>query len=157
MRLQEAGLADAGKLHDIQIRAFQGLLEKYRDYNTNPAAEPLEKIVSRMRMENSYYYFIVVEGEAVGFIRIQNNGADCKVSPICILPEYQGWGYAQRAMLEAEKLYPQAVSWELGTIKEEQKLCYFYEKLGYRRTGKETSIQPGMTIAGYEKIINLKG
>lgn len=88
MTLQVAGLADAEKCHATQVRAFQELLEKYQDYDTNPAAEPLEKIIQRMQWENSVYYFIMVEGEAIGFMRIQDKGTACRVSPICILPEY---------------------------------------------------------------------
>lgn len=50
-----------------------------------------------------------------------------------------------------EEMYPQAEAWRLDTIKEEAKLCHLYEKLGYRRTGQEEVLQPGMTIAYYEK------
>jgi len=33
----------------MQIQAFASLLEKYQDFNTNPGAEKLERIVQRMR------------------------------------------------------------------------------------------------------------
>ncbi len=135
----------------MQVRAFHELLEKYRDYDTNPAAEPVGKITGRMQAPNSCYYFLVDGGEAVGFMRVQNLGASCRVSPIGILPEYQGRGYAQQAMLLAEKLYPQASLWELDTIGEEAKLCHLYEKLGYRRTGRLKEIKPGMTLVDYKK------
>lgn len=156
--LQKAGIEDARTIHAMQVQAFQGLLEKYQDYATNPAAEPVEKILWRMRAEGSCYFFILRDKEAIGAIRIVDNGAKCRVSPVYILPEYQGRGYAQQAMLLAEKLYPQASLWELDTIQEEPRLCHLYEKLGYRRTGQTTQIQPGMTIVYYEKtIINAKG
>lgn len=41
--------------------------------------------------------------------------------------------------------------WTLDTIAQEAKLCYLYEKLGYRRTGKQETIKPGMDIVFYEK------
>lgn len=151
--LQKAGIEDAKTIHAMQVRAFQGLLEKYQDYATNPAAEPVGKITQRMRMEGSCYYFILADGEAVGFIRIQDTGLACRVSPIGILPEHQGKGYASQAMLLAERLYSQASLWELDTIGEEPKLCRLYEKLGYRETGRREQIQPGMTIVYYEKHI----
>lgn len=154
--LQKAGLEDAKAIHAMQVRAFQSLLDKYQDYGTNPAAEPIEKVLARMRMENSYYYFILLGNVAVGAIRIVDNGMGCRVSPIFILPEYQGHGYAQQAMMQAESLYAQALHWELSTIQEEPMLCHLYEKLGYRRTGTATLIQPGMTIVGYEKYRNGK-
>lgn len=52
-----------------------------------------------------------------------------------------------------EALYPEAAHWELDTIKQEPKLCHLYEKLGYRQTGKEEELQPGMTIVFYEKWV----
>ncbi len=153
--LQRAGLEDAERVLQMQVQAFQDLLERYRDYDTNPAAEPVGKITWRIQMEGSAYYFILAGEEAVGFIRVQEKGRACRVSPIGILPGHQGRGYAQEAMLAAEKLYPAAARWELDTIKQEAKLCYLYEKLGYRRTGTEESIQPGMTIVYYEKNITI--
>lgn len=151
--LQKAGIEDAKNIHAMQAKSFKALLEKYRDYGTNPAAEPLEKVKWRMGQENSSYSFIVAEGKPVGFIRIQDKGAACRVSPICVLPEHQGRGYASQAMLLAERLYSQARRWELDTILEKEKLCRLYEKLGYRETGRRERIQPGMTIVYYEKHI----
>lgn len=150
-------MEDAKTIHAMQVRAFRGLLEKYRDYATNPAAEPVEKVISRMQMENSRYYFIMHNGAAIGALRVQDKGAACRLSPIYILPEYQGRGYAQQAMLLAEKLYPHASRWQLDTIGEEPKLCHLYEKLGYVKSGKTTQLKPDMTIVDYEKNINLKG
>ena len=114
--LPKAGIEDARTIHAMQLQTFQGLLEKYQDYATNPAAEPVEKILWRMRAEGSCYFFILRDKEAIGAIRIVDRGARCRVSPIYILPEYQGRGYAQQAMLLAEKLYPQASLLELDTI-----------------------------------------
>ncbi len=151
--LQKAGMEDAKTIYAMQAKSFKALLEKYRDYGTNPAAEPLEKVKWRMGQENSSYSFIVAEGKPVGFIRIQDKGAACRVSPICVLPEHQERGYASQAMLLAERLYSQARRWELDTILEEEKLCRLYEKLGYRETGRRERIQPGMTIVYYEKHI----
>ena len=36
-------VCDAQALWQMQVQAFSGLLEKYRDYGTSPAAEKLEK------------------------------------------------------------------------------------------------------------------
>jgi GNAT superfamily N-acetyltransferase len=68
-----------------------------------------------------------------------------------ILPEFQGQGFAQQAIKAAEALYPQAEGWQLDTIKEERKLCHLYEKMGYKRTGKEEVLQDNMTIVYFAK------
>lgn len=68
------------------------------------------------------------------------------------LPEYQGYGYAQRAITIAESFYPFAKEWELDTILQEEKLCYLYEKMGYKKTGKVEHIMNGMDLVFYAKF-----
>ena len=134
------------------FRSFAELLEKYRDTATSPGAEPLERIEARMAQDATDYYLILAKGHQIGAVRVQRLPENvCRVSPIFILPAFQGKGYAQAAMGALEEMYPQAEAWRLDTIKEEAKLCHLYEKLGYRRTGQEEVLQPGMTIAYYEK------
>lgn len=150
--LRKASLEDAGQLHEMQRRSFSQLLQKYQDYETNPAAERLEKTVERLHRAGSDYYFIMVNGEKTGAIRAQRQEADCYRIGLYILPEYQGNGYAQQALSAIENLYPHAKSWNLDTIRQEPKLCHLYEKMGYCRTGKENTVKEGMTLVFYEKI-----
>ena len=49
IRLVRAVLSDAEELYELQKACFQALLEKYQDYELNPAAEPLEKTIGRLR------------------------------------------------------------------------------------------------------------
>ena len=145
-------MPDCKTIHGMQIQAFASLLEKYQDFNTNPGAEKLEIIVQRMQQDFTDYYFIQVNNKNIGVIRILRLKDNiCRISPMFILPEHQGYGYAQQAIVLAELLYPQATSWTLDTIKQELKLCHLYEKMGYKPTGKEEDIQDGMTIIYYAK------
>ena len=59
--------------------------------------------------------------------------------------------YAQAAMREMERLYPEAKTWELDTILQEEKLCRLYEKMGYIRAGIVMTVHDGMHIVGYAK------
>ncbi|MEN6340181.1 MAG: GNAT family N-acetyltransferase [Clostridiaceae bacterium] len=152
--LKKADLGDCAAIHALQISAFTELLEKYRDTATNPGAEPLERIVLRMAQPNTDYYFIRLDEQTIGAIRVVRlDDTACRISPMFLLPEYWNKGYAQQAIHFTESLYPNARLWELDTIKQEPKLCHLYEKLGYRQTGKEEDIQPGMTIVFYEKRV----
>lgn len=152
IELKKAGPQDCKSLHAMQVEAFMELLEKYHDTATNPAAEPLEKVKARMAQDATDYYFIQADGRLAGGVRVQRLPENvCRVSTIFILPAFQGRGYAQTAMGALESLYPWAETWRLDTIGEEAKLCYLYEKLGYRRTGREEILHPGMTIVYYEK------
>jgi predicted acetyltransferase len=150
--LIKAQLEDCDKIHKMQVHAFSELLEKYQDHATNPGAESIDKIICRMKQDFTDYYLIRISEKDIGAIRVvklENN--ICRISPMFILPEFQGNGYAQEAIKAIEYLYPQAKGWKLDTIKQENKLCHLYEKLGYKATGKEESLQSNMTIIFYSK------
>ncbi|HAG14200.1 MAG TPA: N-acetyltransferase [Ruminococcus sp.] len=150
--LRRADAADAETIWKIQVTAFAGLLEKYRDYDTNPAAEPQERVAERLMQPQTYYYFIEADGETVGTIRVVDagDGSRKRISPLCILPEYRNRGYAQAAILAAEALHG-SKHWELSTILQEPGNCHLYEKTGYHRTGETMQLNENMTLVFYEK------
>ena len=143
---------DAGKIQAMQQTAFAELLEKYQDYDMSPATESLEKIKWKITHPSSYYYFIRTGEKIVGGIRIVDAGGGVRkrISPLYIMPDYRGKGYAQAAMVEAERIHG-ASHWQLDTILQEASNCYLYEKMGYHQTGHHTVIKENMTIVDYEK------
>jgi len=152
--LRKAGLDEAAVLHGMQIKAFMPLLEKYRDYETSPANESVDPIIARIEQPFTDYYLILAHEVAVGGIRVVKlDNRVYRVSPVFVLPEYQGRGIAQRVFATVERIYDDAKSWELDTILQEEGNCYLYEKLGYRRTGQTKAINEKMTIVFYEKKI----
>lgn len=48
MELKRATVNDAGTIWSMQREAFSELLDKYRDYETNPACETAEQIKARL-------------------------------------------------------------------------------------------------------------
>lgn len=156
IKLKKAYENDIALIRDVQRKAFMPLYKKYKD-NANPANVTYEDIETRYSESGSTYYLIDIENEEsenlIGIARIKEEGKACDLKQICILPEYQGNGYAQRAMIELEELYPNANLWKLDTIKQEEKLCHLYSKMGYKLTGKEENIQEGMDIVYFEKKI----
>lgn len=150
--LQRASAADCEQLWQMQKTAFAALLERYQDYDLNPACEKRERVAERLAQPETYFYFIAVNHEKVGAIRVidAKNGSRKRISPLMVLPEYQNRGYAQAAMLEAERLHG-AANWALSTIMQEAGNCHLYEKMGYHRTGKTEVINERMTLIYYEK------
>jgi len=45
-------------IHAMQIIAFMSLLEKYQDYETSPANEPIQKTIDRINQSFTDYYTI---------------------------------------------------------------------------------------------------
>jgi len=155
--LVRARASDSEAIHRIQVLSFAELYERYQDHDSNPANKTVEQVAVRIAAPDMDSYFIRRDYVNIGALRvIREPDQVYKLTSICILPEYQGCGYAQKAILLAEELYPKAVMWILQTIKQEEALCYLYERLSYRATGEERDLQPGMTLASYEKNMSAR-
>lgn len=152
IKLQKANREDMHELWEAQVEAFKGLLEKYHDYDMSPAAESYERILQKYDFTGTTYYFIVADGAKVGGIRVidKRDGSRKRISPIWIMPEYRNKGYAQQAIIEAERIFGDD-NWSLDTILQEKGNLHLYEKLGYKRTGKMEKISGLMDIIYFEK------
>lgn len=150
--MQRVGISDAETIWNMQKRAFAELLEKYRDYDTSPAAEPLSKTQNRLNQPFTYFYLICADGVVVGAIRVvdKKDGKRKTLSPLFILPEYRNRGYATSAVKEAEKIHGET-GWQLDTVLQETATCRLYEKLGYKQTGEQKSVNERLTLVFYEK------
>lgn len=153
IHLLRAGVDDAKELHAMQVAAFKELLEKYQDYDTSPGSESVEKVETRLKQDFTYYYFICIGQQKAGAVRIvdsKETGKNKRISPIFVLPEFQGKGIAQEAIRLCEETHGSG-KWELDTILQEPKNCHLYEKMGYRRTGKTKVVNDKLTLVFYEK------
>lgn len=153
--LRLASQEDAPTLWKMQVRSFAGLYERYRDTETSPAAEPLEKTQARLAMPDTRYYFILADGETAGAIRVVlsvrgADGALKRISPLFVLPEFRRKGIALAAIREAERLHGET-GWSLDTILQEEGNCRLYERAGYRRTDFVEVVNERMTLVGYGK------
>ena len=142
INLIRATAEDAEQIWNMQKVAFADLLEKYQDFDTNPASEPKEKTVKRLNSASSYFYFICADGET--------DQESKRISPVFIMPQHRRKGYAQAAILQAEKIHG-SDNWELDTILQEKGNCCLYEKMGYRRTDKIKQINSKLTLIYYKK------
>ena len=153
LRLVKAIENDAQAIFDMQVKAFTPLLNKYEDYETNPANETIERVISRINQTNSSFYKILADNTLVGAIRVfWREDVQFWISPMFILPIHQGKGIAQRVISLIEDMFPQATTWELATILEEEQNCYLYEKMGYRKTGISKKLNDNATLIYYKKV-----
>lgn len=150
IQLLKAQVSDAQTIWQMQNAAFAHLLEKYQDYDTNPGNESLEQVRSRLEQPFTYFYFICVGEEKVGAIRIVDRPEEKRISPLFVLPEHRGRGYAQKAIELCERLHGKE-GWTLSTILEEKGNCHLYEKMGYLPTGQTEKISDRLTLINYRK------
>ena len=138
MKLVRANIQDAENIWKMQIAAFSDLYAKYQDPETSPATETLEKTIMRLEQSYTYFYYIVVDDAIVGAMRVIDDKEEGKykfLSPIFIMKEFRGRGYAQKAIQLAEEIHGSS-GWTLDTILQEKGNCYLYEKMGYYQTGE---------------------
>ncbi|PFH80667.1 GNAT family N-acetyltransferase [Bacillus sp. AFS088145] len=153
LRLDKATDVDAQVIFDMQVKAFMPLLEKYKDTDTSPANEPIDNVIKRINYSTGGFYKILLDEVLVGAICIYwKEETQFWISPMFILPEYQGMVIAQKAIELIEYQFPQATTWELRTILEEKRNCYLYEKMGYSLTGESKHLNENMTLVSYKKI-----
>lgn len=150
--LVRASLENAKEIWQMQKESFAGLLEKYQDFETNPASESLERVLWKLNQPNTYFYFIQLDGQNVGAVRVVDSKDETRkrISPIFVLPKFQNIGIAQKAIIAIEEIHGYK-NWELDTILQEKGNCYLYEKMGYRTTGKTKIINDKLTLIFYQK------
>ena len=153
IELIRARLKDAKEIWEMQIKSFKKLLDKYQDFETNPANEFISNIEMRLKQNFTFFYFICIDNKKIGAIRIIDHKEENKnkrISPIFILPKYRNKGIAQSVIKICEEIHGNN-NWELSTILQEKGNCYLYEKLGYHSTGKTEVINDKLTLIFYEK------
>lgn len=153
IKLIRASVQDTETIWKMQVEAFAELLNRYLDYETSPGNEAIERIRWKLEQDNTFFYFIEVDSQTVGAIRVvdpSDINARKRIAPIFVLPAYRNRGIAQKAIAKAEELHGVAY-WKLDTILQEKGNCHLYEKMGYHQTGETEVINDKMTIVFYEK------
>lgn len=150
--LRKANLSDAAELFAMQKIVFQPVYEKYQDHDTSPVFQSFERFIERLKTGD--YYKIYEDDLLVGSVHVYPKSPGImRLHMINILQQFQGKGIAQEVMNRLESIYPEAENWELDTIKQEQRNCYLYEKIGYIQTGDEWKVNEKMTLVHYKKSI----
>ena len=151
--LIRASLKDTKEIWEMQVKSFKNFLDKYQDFETNPASETILNVEMRLKQNFTFFYFIFIDNKKVGAIRVvdyKEKNKNKRISPLFILPEYRNKGIAQSVIKICEEIHGN-INWELSTILEEKGNCYLYEKLGYHPTGKIQVINDRLTLIFYHK------
>lgn len=68
--LDKACLTDAVTIHEMKVKSFMPLLEKYQDFETSPANETVERVITQINQSFTDYFIIRHLEIAVGGIRV---------------------------------------------------------------------------------------
>jgi ribosomal protein S18 acetylase RimI-like enzyme len=152
---------DAGELALIQREAFLPLYEKYQDKG-NPCLRGPEDVLNRLKHPQRFICFtIICDGEIIGGIvyRRKGNGVffhaleqgEYYLQRVYIEPRMQGMKIGQRAIQLCETQLKDATKFYVDFPADivQNKLCY--ESAGFHDTGRRFEVEPGLTLAFYEK------
>lgn len=130
-----------------------GFLPTFLTYfdKINPIFKHFAAFKSKIMKSNVIRYFIVYNDDYVGEIELELKENLIHISDFFILKKYQNIGIGQCALNKLHKTYNNYKNWHLFTIKQEQRNCHLYEKMGYAVTGAEHKINKRMTIIEYER------
>lgn len=153
--LKKATPQDALELFELQKKVFTPIYEKYEDHNTSPVLQTFERF--KERLETGEFYKIHMDDLLVGSVHVYKKSPQVmRLHMINIIEDCQGKGIAQQVMNRLESMYPEADSWELDTILEEERNCYLYEKMGYAQAADRWKVNDKMTLVHYVKTSNIK-
>lgn len=152
--LAKASVEDAEELLALQREVFMPLYKKYKDHETSPVTQTMERFTARF--ERGTYFKVLYEGELAGSVFVYEKSPGLmRLHIINILEKHHNKGIAQKVMKRLEIMYPEADAWELDTILTEKRNCYLYEKMGYKQTGEAKVINKDLTIIRYRKDSNV--
>lgn len=150
----EAFTEDMTQIQQMYRLAFEPIYLQYRDDETDPYLESIDSLQNKVQRAGSSFFFCDIDEVRVGMIRVisDNFTKEARISPMCVLPKYQGHGFAQAILLGIEQKYSSIRTWYLDTIEEEPKLMHLYKKVGYQIVADQRKeIKPGMNLAYFIK------
>ena len=133
VQLVLAQRSDAQLIHGLKREAFMPLYEIYRDDETSPVMDTVDKVVCQLAQEDTDYWLIVYEGRMVGGVRVVRKKDANLISPMFVLPEEQNKGIG-------------------SAVLEEERKCHLYEKMGFCNTLSARKVSGNMTLIGYERF-----
>lgn len=99
------------------------------------------------------------DGELVGCAHLRKKGGSCYFGMFAVNPERQRAGVGKRLIAEAERVAREELGcrqMEMTVISVRAELLDWYERRGYRRTGKTRPFPAGNGCAGFAKKIDLR-
>ena len=154
IKLVKATELDAVVMRNMQMKSVTPQFERYKDIETSPVNESLEKMFDRIKYEKGSYFKIIVDEIHAGCIWIvEKEPKIYRIGILYISPDFQCKGIGQEVLIIAEDLFPEAEAWELDCPADLPVNRKCYEKAGYKFTGETKIINDKLTLAFYRKGI----
>ncbi|WP_052380412.1 GNAT family N-acetyltransferase [Paenibacillus camerounensis] len=145
---------DAARLADVQKRTFDADARLYQNKEEDGPPGYGSTDWQAEQMGKAHYYKLIAGNSIIGGMIVFPfpEAGECHLARIFIDPLYQNHGYGQESFRFLFETYPAARKWTLDTPSWAIRNHYFYEKLGFVRTGAVTALGNCEAIIGYERV-----
>jgi len=130
MIIEQATVADAQDILDLQVLAYQSEAAINNDYSIPPLIQTLGGMEADF--DKQLFLKVTMDGKIIGSVRGYMRDQTCYVGRLIVHPDVQNRGIGTRLMGEIEQTFSQAKRFELFTGSESKRNLYLYQKLGYK-------------------------
>lgn len=114
--------------YDTQLYFGEGAEDGPKGYDSG-------EIANKVLNDGSHSYLVYTEDCELAFISVDINKREVRY--FCVLPKYIGQGYGKKIWSQMEELYGND-DWIVETPSYSISNHYFYEKLGFIKTGEKS-------------------
>jgi ribosomal protein S18 acetylase RimI-like enzyme len=149
--IRTATQADAPQILRCLAAAFEPYRTSYTEAAYLDTVLTEEKILQRLACMQ-VFVAVSANDEVLGTIACSRSGDQGHLRGMAVFPEHLGRGFAEKLLhtAESELARQGCARVTLGTTEPLQRAMHFYEKLGYRRSGKTADFF-GMSLHEYAK------
>jgi len=150
MIITRAEMEDTKEILDLQKLAYRSEAEIYHDDMIPPLTQTLEEI--RGDFERQVFLKASVEGKIIGSVRAHLREGTCFIGRLIVHPGFQRRGIGTKLMEEVERVFGQALRFELFTGQKSEQNISFYKRLGYQPF-KIEKVNERLALLHMEKVL----
>jgi ribosomal protein S18 acetylase RimI-like enzyme len=136
MFIEQAKIKDAKEILKLQKLAYQSEAEFHNDYSIPPLTQSIKEI----KTEFKSLIFLKASSDdrgIIGSVRAYVKYGICFIGRLIVHPDFQNQGIGTSLMYEIERLFGNAMRFELFTGHLSKRNIYLYQKLGYQEFSRE--------------------
>ncbi|RSN58114.1 MULTISPECIES: GNAT family N-acetyltransferase [Actinomadura] len=138
VRIEAAGVRDAGEILTVQRAAYTTEAQLYGDPFIPPLVESPDQVRAALRETGGLVLKAVLDGRLAGAVRARFNGRTCLVGRLVVAPDLQGRGIGRRLLRAVEDAAAgRADACVLFTGHLSDGNLRLYRRAGYRETHRE--------------------
>jgi len=149
MLIEQATIADAKEILDLQKLAYQSEAAIYNDSTIPPLTQTLEEMCAEFATQTVLKASI--DGKIIGSVRAWLADDTCYIGRVIVHPDFQNQGIGAKFMQAVENFFPTAKRYELFTGYKSARNLHFYQKLGYR-IFKQEDLNENVKLVYLEKF-----